>query len=184
MQRCTASAALRPFATLGSWPEIPGYAGPWPSATMARANASHTAGFIAVSLAASMASEGAPARPLLKWSSTSLMREAANKAFASFSWESSCSKDAGIQRDSKPQMTQPTWPESPFHQTFIGLAPARGSDLRTSRLCSLSQSGSHQCRKGMLPITGSDLMVKAAEDCANQSRNGCQIFFAWSVSNP
>src|SRR5580704_823033 len=99
---------------------------------MARANAPHTAGFIAVSLADSMTSEGAPANPLLKWSSTVAKREAENRALANFSWVSSCNRDAGIQSDSKPQITQPAWPPSPFHQTLIGLALARESALKTS----------------------------------------------------
>src|SRR5271165_7155123 len=151
---------------------------------MARAKAPHTAGFIAVSLADSMASEGAPASPLLKWSSTSVKREAENNALANFSWESSCSREAGIQSDSKPQTTQPTWPASPFHQTLFGPALARESALKTSRWCSLLQSGSHQCRKGMLPIWGSDSIVYPPEDCASQFRKGCQTFRDCSVSNP
>ncbi len=61
MQRCTAAAALRPFATSGSCPEIPGYAGAWPSATMARAKAAQTAGFIAVFFAATLERIGNPA---------------------------------------------------------------------------------------------------------------------------
>jgi len=61
----------------------------------ARANASTTTGFIAVSLAAARSTAGAPARPLLKCSEMPQWRLAAKRASTSEGCWLSSSKDAG-----------------------------------------------------------------------------------------
>ena len=66
---------------------------------IASAKASSTAGFVAVSRAAAMASAGAPARPLLKCSDDRQCRAAANSASASRACRSVRSSAAGSQAD-------------------------------------------------------------------------------------
>ena len=69
---------------------------------MARAKASMTAGFVAVSLAVAAASAVPPARPFWKWISTVECRAAAINASVSSARRSSRKSDAGSQADSKP----------------------------------------------------------------------------------
>src|SRR5262245_57675903 len=110
---------------------MPGYAGPCASATIASAKELSTAGFIAVSFAASSDSGGAPASPLPKCSSKYDCLEAANNASARPCRRASLSSsEAGSQSDSKPQMNQPHCPPSPFHHALIGAAPGRSSKLK------------------------------------------------------
>ncbi len=130
MHRWTRAAALRPSSIDGSCPGIPGYAGPWASPAIARANAESIAGLVAVSRAPAIASGGAPASPLLQCSSTPECLEAANNAPAKRSCASFSSSDAGIQSDSKPQMNHPTCPPSPFHHALLGPAPGRLSKFK------------------------------------------------------
>src|SRR5215472_9069441 len=107
---------------------MPGYADPCAAPTIARAKAVSTAGFVAVSLAVSSASGGAPASPLPKWSSKYEFLEAANNASERpCCCASPSSNEAGSHNDSNPQMNQPHCPPSPFHHALFGPAPPRSS---------------------------------------------------------
>src|SRR5579863_8027306 len=70
--RSMRSADYLPLSSCGSCPGIPGYAGPWPSATIASVNAFSTDRFVAVSFAHPTASAGAPQRFALLESSASV----------------------------------------------------------------------------------------------------------------
>ena len=127
-----AAAAFRPSSTDGSCPGIPGYAGPWASATIARAKAVSTAGFVAVSFARGNSVGWRSGQSFIEVQFETLnTRELANNASARRCCASFSSSECGQPQRLVTPNEPGDLPPSPFHHALLGPAPGRLSKFKT-----------------------------------------------------
>ena len=146
---------------------------------IASAKASSTAGFVAVSRAAAIASAGAPARPLLTCSVDAPVPDAANRASARCSPTLALSERGGKPRrlvavQELPGLAQVARPE------HIGLGRARPvvGQHEAGRL-PRARRGPRSAAPAAPAIFGGETTLKSCGEPASQSRNGRQTACAW-----